>query len=94
VSALIKLDRVEFRDAINAPGRLIDQYPTRETVLVCKETPNHRLASKQHFNLWLDEARGVVVVQHPASEGPPEYVPLSNVLAWREAPAEKQLAKK
>jgi len=89
----IKLDRVEFVNAINAPGKLLDQYPTRETVLVSREMPNNRLSSKQHFRLWLDEARGVIIVQHPECSGPPEHVPLSNVLAWRESPGER-VAKK
>lgn len=79
----IKLDRVEFRDAINAPGRLVDQYPTREKVLVSKEAPNKRLSSNQHFNLWHDDE--YVFVQHPENPGQPEKVPMANVLAMRES---------
>lgn len=89
----VKLDRVEFRDAINAPGREVDQYPTREKVVVSKAAPNNRLSSKQHFNLWHDDA--YVYVQHPDSGGAtPEKVPMGNVLAMREEGAQSLAAEK
>lgn len=81
---MTKLDRVEFREAINAPGRDVDQYPTREKVVVSKAAPNNRLSSKQHFNLWHDDA--YVYVAHPDSGAEAEKVPMANVLAMRESP--------
>jgi hypothetical protein len=77
---------VEFKEAINAPGREVDQYPTREKAVVSQAAPNNRLSSKQHFNLWHDDA--YVYVGHPDNAGMPEKVPMSNVLAMRETPLE------
>lgn len=97
--SLIKLDRVEFIHAINVPGQEVGQYPSREKYLVGSDNdnPNRRLSSSsKHFKISLDEARGVVLVEHPKNPDSCVRVPLTNVESWAEAvvPAEKSAAKK
>lgn len=96
--SLIKLDRVEFREGMNRPGPPGQDghvvYPGRDKVLVSVGSPNKRLTQGQHYHLWLDETRGVVIVAHPDSGAEPEKVPMANVLQYRETPAEKSAAKK
>jgi len=93
----IELARVEFIEAINAPGGYNQDgavmYPTKEKVLATVVDPNNRLKTRQRFNLWYDPVRSVVYVEHPES-GVREQVPRENVLQWREVEPMKQLGKK